>query len=202
MRIVFMGAPGSGKGTQAQRLVSRYGIPQISTGDILRKEQEQGTPLGLRAKQIMESGGYVDDETMLAIIRNRLTQSDTEARLHPRRFPAHGRAGRRPLEVAGRDQGAARCGGAVRGEHRAVGEAPVRPPRVRALQEGFQRPLRAAVGAAGVRRWPHRAPGRAAGRRCRGHGARSTAGIRRGDAQARLGLLLLHRVDPHGGRRG
>jgi adenylate kinase len=78
MRIVFMGAPGSGKGTQAQRLVSRYGIPQISTGDILRKEQEQGTPLGLRAKQIMESGGYVDDETMLAIIRNRLTQPDTK----------------------------------------------------------------------------------------------------------------------------
>lgn len=73
-----MGAPGSGKGTQAQRLVSRYGIPQISTGDILRKEQEQGTPLGLRAKQIMESGGYVDDETMLAIIRNRLTQPDTK----------------------------------------------------------------------------------------------------------------------------
>jgi adenylate kinase len=49
----------------------------VSTGDILRKEQEQGTPLGLRAKQIMESGGYVDDETMLAIIRNRLTQPDT-----------------------------------------------------------------------------------------------------------------------------
>jgi adenylate kinase len=77
MRIVLMGAPGSGKGTQAQRLVSRYGIPQVSTGDILRKEQEQGTPLGLRAKQIMESGGYVDDDTMLAIIRNRLTQPDT-----------------------------------------------------------------------------------------------------------------------------
>jgi adenylate kinase len=77
MRIVFMGAPGSGKGTQAQRLVSHYGIPQVSTGDILRKEQEQGTPLGLRAKQIMESGGYVDDDTMLAIIRNRLTQPDT-----------------------------------------------------------------------------------------------------------------------------
>ncbi len=71
-----MGAPGSGKGTQAQRLVASYRIPHVSTGDILRKEQEQGTPLGLRAKQIMEAGGYVDDETMLAIIRNRLTQPD------------------------------------------------------------------------------------------------------------------------------
>jgi adenylate kinase len=76
MRIVLMGAPGSGKGTQAQRLVSRYGIPHVSTGDILRREQAQGTELGLRAKQIMESGGYVDDETMIAMIRNRLTQPD------------------------------------------------------------------------------------------------------------------------------
>ena len=71
-----MGAPGSGKGTQAQRLVSRYGIPHVSTGDILRREQEQGTPLGLRAKQIMEASGYVDDSTMIAMIRNRLTQAD------------------------------------------------------------------------------------------------------------------------------
>jgi adenylate kinase len=76
MRIVLMGAPGSGKGTQAQLLVGHYGIPHVSTGDILRKEQERGTPLGLRAKQIMEAGGYVDDDTMLAIIRNRLTQAD------------------------------------------------------------------------------------------------------------------------------
>lgn len=71
-----MGAPGSGKGTQAQRLVSRYGIPHVSTGDILRREQEQGTELGQRAKAIMEAGGYVDDATMIAMIRNRLTQAD------------------------------------------------------------------------------------------------------------------------------
>lgn len=76
MRIVFMGAPGSGKGTQAQRLVQHFGIPQISTGDILRKHLAEGTPLGLRAKEIMASGAYVDDETMLAIIRDRLAQPD------------------------------------------------------------------------------------------------------------------------------
>ena len=76
MRIVFMGAPGSGKGTQAQRLVKHFGIPQISTGDILRKHLSEGTPLGLRAKEIMAAGGYVDDETMLAIIRERLSQAD------------------------------------------------------------------------------------------------------------------------------
>jgi adenylate kinase len=76
MRIVFMGAPGSGKGTQAQRLEKHFGIPQISTGDILRKHLAEGTALGLRAKEIMASGGYVDDETMLAIIRDRLAQPD------------------------------------------------------------------------------------------------------------------------------
>ena len=76
MRIVLMGAPGSGKGTQAQHLVSRYGIPHVSTGDILRREQQQGTELGRRAKKIMEAGGYVDDATMIAMIRNRLTQPD------------------------------------------------------------------------------------------------------------------------------
>jgi len=71
-----MGAPGSGKGTQAQRLVKHFGIPQISTGDILRRHLSEGTPLGLRAKEIMAAGGYVDDETMLAIIRARLSEPD------------------------------------------------------------------------------------------------------------------------------
>ncbi len=71
-----MGAPGSGKGTQAQRLEKKFGIPQISTGDILRKHLAEGTPLGLRAKEIMAAGGYVDDATMLAIIRERLSQVD------------------------------------------------------------------------------------------------------------------------------
>jgi len=73
-----MGAPGSGKGTQAQRLVKHFGIPQISTGDILRKHLSEGTPLGLRAKEIMAAGGYVDDETMLAIIRARLSEPDAQ----------------------------------------------------------------------------------------------------------------------------
>jgi adenylate kinase len=78
MRIVFMGAPGSGKGTQAQRLVKHFGIPQISTGDILRRHLSEGTPLGMRAKEIMAAGGYVDDETMLAIIRARLSEPDAQ----------------------------------------------------------------------------------------------------------------------------
>jgi len=71
-----MGAPGSGKGTQAQRLVKQFGIPQISTGDILRKHRKEGTELGKRAEAIMAKGLLVDDATMLDIIRDRVAQPD------------------------------------------------------------------------------------------------------------------------------
>ena len=76
MRIVLMGAPGSGKGTQAQRLIKQFGIPQISTGDILRKHRQEGTELGKRADAIMAKGLLVDDATMLDIIRDRVAQPD------------------------------------------------------------------------------------------------------------------------------
>jgi adenylate kinase len=79
MRIVLMGAPGSGKGTQAQRLVTQFGIPQISTGDILRKHRKEGTELGKRADAIMAKGLLVDDATMLEIIRDRVAQPDAQA---------------------------------------------------------------------------------------------------------------------------
>jgi adenylate kinase len=78
MRIVLMGAPGSGKGTQAQRLVKQFGIPQISTGDILRQHRKDGTELGKRADAIMAAGRLVDDATMLEIIRHRVAQPDAQ----------------------------------------------------------------------------------------------------------------------------
>jgi adenylate kinase len=78
MRIVLLGAPGSGKGTQAQRLIDQYGVPQISTGDLLRAAVAAGSPLGLKAKAIMAAGKLIDDETMLSIIRERLEQPDTQ----------------------------------------------------------------------------------------------------------------------------
>jgi len=78
MRIVLMGAPGSGKGTQAQRLVRQFGIPQISTGDILRKHRKEGTELGKRADAIMAKGLLVDDATMLEIIRDRVALPDAQ----------------------------------------------------------------------------------------------------------------------------
>ena len=78
MRIILLGAPGSGKGTQSQRLVERHGIPQISTGDLLRAAVKGGTPLGLRAKAAMDSGKLVDDDTVLGMIRERLAEKDAQ----------------------------------------------------------------------------------------------------------------------------
>ena len=76
MRLVLLGAPGSGKGTQAQRLQARHGVPQISTGDLLREAVAAGTPLGRAAKAVMDAGQLVADETMLGIIRERLARPD------------------------------------------------------------------------------------------------------------------------------
>ena len=77
MRIVLLGAPGSGKGTQSQRLVERVGIPQISTGDLLRAAVAKGTQLGRQAKEAMDGGRLVDDSLVLGMIRERLAERDT-----------------------------------------------------------------------------------------------------------------------------
>lgn len=76
MRIILLGAPGSGKGTQAQRLTDIYNIPQISTGDLLRAAVASGTELGKQAKVAMDAGGLVSDDIVLGMIRERLQQPD------------------------------------------------------------------------------------------------------------------------------
>jgi adenylate kinase len=78
MRIILLGPPGSGKGTQAQRLVQRYGIVQLSTGEMLRAAVAAGTPVGLRAKDIMASGGLVPDEVVVGIISDRIERPDAK----------------------------------------------------------------------------------------------------------------------------
>lgn len=76
MRIILLGSPGSGKGTQAQFITEKYGIPQISTGDMLRAAVKEGTPLGIEAKKVMDAGGLVSDQIILGLIKERIAQND------------------------------------------------------------------------------------------------------------------------------
>ena len=76
MKIVFLGPPGAGKGTQSERLVHKHGIAQLSTGDMLRAAVNAGTPIGLRAKAVMEAGELVSDEIVIGIVSDRIEEPD------------------------------------------------------------------------------------------------------------------------------
>ena len=76
MRLILLGAPGAGKGTQAAFICQQYGIPQISTGDMQRAAVKAGTPLGLQAKSVMESGGLVSDDLIINLVKERIAQPD------------------------------------------------------------------------------------------------------------------------------
>ena len=76
MRLILLGAPGAGKGTQATFLCQKYGIPQVSTGDMLRAAVKEGTPLGIAAKKVMDSGALVSDDIIIGLVKERIAQAD------------------------------------------------------------------------------------------------------------------------------
>lgn len=76
MRVILLGAPGAGKGTQAHFITSKFGLPQISTGDMLRAAVKEGSPLGLLVKEVMATGGLVTDEIIIALVEERVAQDD------------------------------------------------------------------------------------------------------------------------------
>jgi adenylate kinase len=76
MRLILLGAPGAGKGTQAQYITEKYGIPQISTGDMLRAAVKAKTALGMQAKEVMDAGGLVSDDIIIGLVKERITEAD------------------------------------------------------------------------------------------------------------------------------
>jgi adenylate kinase len=78
LRLILLGPPGAGKGTQATRLVEKFGIPQLSTGDMLRAAVAAGTTVGLKAKAVMEAGGLVSDEIVIGIVADRIEEADAK----------------------------------------------------------------------------------------------------------------------------
>ena len=93
MRLILLGPPGAGKGTQAQYVCDAYGIPQISTGDMLRAAVKAGTPLGRQVKKVMDSGALVSDDIIIALVKERITATRLRERISARWIPAHDRSG-------------------------------------------------------------------------------------------------------------
>ena len=190
MRLILLGPPGSGKGTQAGFITKKFGIPQISTGDMLRAAAKGGSPAALEAKRVMDAGKLVSDDIIIALVKERLKQAGLRRRVPVRRGSAHHPAGR----------GDARCegGGGLRAGDRRAGRGNHRPheraPGAPGLRPHLPREVQPAEGRGQGRR--HRRAAGAARRRPRGNGEEAAGGLPGADAAPGGVLRAL------GGRRG
>ena len=162
MRMILVGPPGAGKGTQAARLVDTYRIPHISSGDMLRAAVKEGTALGIEADGYMKAGKLVPDEVVIGMILERIAKPDCAQRLHARRLPAHAPAGRgaRRRDAQGRRR--ARRGRADRGARPAARGArvsvvaPIRRPARSITSSTTRRRRTSSAGSSTARTTPSR----------------------------------------------
>ena len=197
MRIVLLGAPGSGKGTQAQRLQAKYGVPQVSSGDLLRDSVARGTELGRKAKAVMDAGQLVSDDIVLGLIRDRLAQARRGARLHPRRLSPQHRPGEFPQRAAEGAAPADRCRAAAGRSPRDADAAARRPAHLPDMRHRVQHSFHAAGREHLLARRRAAVPAsRRQGRRRR----QATGGLPDADAAADRALLQARPAARRGGR--
>ncbi len=152
MNIILLGPPGAGKGTQAQSLVAERGMVQLSTGDMLRAAVKAGTPVGLRAKAVMEAGELVSDEIVSGIIGEALDSLAPETGVIFDGYPPHRRPGGKPGHAARRPRPQARSCHRAGGRRGRAGRSHHRPLHLRDLRRGLSRSLQAPQGAGCLRR--------------------------------------------------
>ncbi len=166
MNLVLLGPPGAGKGTQAKRLVARWGIPQVSTGDILRQAVKDGTELGKQAGPLMAAGKLVPDDLVVGIVKDRLLQPDAAKGFILDGFPRTIPQAEKLEEGLAEPRQGARRGHLARGADRDAGGAHLGPPELPARRQRLPRGPESAP-ARGHLRPVRRRPGPARGRQGR-----------------------------------